>query len=116
MSREGYYDYMARRLKEEYPVDLVKQDPLNTLQQLMIITAEECGELTQRCSKIVRKFNTVDEITEQQREKLLEEVGDVYCMINLMAKHGVLDWKHIYARSSVKEEKLKKWSKLIDNT
>ena len=121
MSREGYYDYMARRLKEEYPVDLVnseahKQDPLNTLQQLMIITAEECGELTQRCSKIVRKFNTVDEITEQQREKLLEEVGDVYCMINLMTEHGVQDWKHIYARSSAKEEKLKKWSKLIDNT
>ena len=94
----------------------MKDSPINKLQQLMIITAEECGELTQRCSKIVRKYSTADQIEEDQREKLLEEVGDVYCMINLMTEHGVLDWKHIYARSSVKEEKLKKWSKLIDNT
>ena len=28
----------------------------------MIITAEECGELTQRCSKIVRKYSTADQI------------------------------------------------------
>ena len=92
----------------------MKDSPINKLQQLMIITAEECGELTQRCSKIVRKYSTADQIEEDQREKLLEEVGDVYCMINLMTEHGVLDWKHIYARSSVKEEKLKKWSQLIE--
>ena len=91
----------------------MKDSPINKLQQLMIITAEECGELTQRCSKIVRKYSTADQIEEDQREKLLEEVGDVYCMINLMTEHGVLDWKHIYARSSVKEEKLKKWSTLV---
>ena len=81
----------------------------------MIITAEECGELTQRCSKIVRKFKYVEEITDVEREKLLEEVGDVYCMIDLMCEHGVLDWKHIYARSGAKKEKLKKWSTLIDD-
>jgi len=92
----------------------MKDSPINTLQKLMIINDEECGELTQRCSKIVRKFEYKEEITDEQREKLLEEVGDVYCMINLMTEHGVLDWKHIYARSSVKEEKLKKWSQLIE--
>jgi NTP pyrophosphatase (non-canonical NTP hydrolase) len=91
----------------------MENSPINKLQQLMIITAEECGELTQRCSKIVRKFEYKEEITDAEREKLLEEVGDVYCMINLMTEHGILDWKHIYARSSVKEEKLKKWSQLI---
>ena len=92
---------------------MLKNSPLNTLQQLMIITAEECGELTQRCSKVIRKFKHIEDITDTEREKLLEEVGDVYCMINLMTEHGVLDWKHIYARSSVKEEKLKKWSTLV---
>ena len=55
----------------------MKDSPINKLQQLMIITAEECGELTQRCSKIVRKYSTADQIEEDQREKLLEEVGDV---------------------------------------
>ena len=94
----------------------MKNSPIKKLQQLMVITAEECGELTQRCSKVIRKFKHIEDITDAEREKLLEEVGDVYCMINLMTEHGVLDWKHIYARSSAKEEKLKKWSKLIDNT
>lgn len=92
----------------------MKDSPINKLQQLMIITAEECGELTQRCSKVVRKFKHIEDITDDEREKLLEEVGDVYCMINLMTQNGVLDWKHIYARSSVKEEKLKIWSNLFE--
>lgn len=92
----------------------MQNSPINKLQQLMIITAEECGELTQRCSKIVRKFRYKEEITNEQREKLLEEVGDVYCMINLMTEHGILDWKHIYARSGAKQEKLKKWSTLVE--
>ena len=92
----------------------MENSPINKLQQLMIITAEECGELTQRCSKIVRKYKDFNEIEDDQRNKLLEEVGDVYCMIDLMAEHGVLDWKHIYARSSAKKDKLKTWSDLID--
>ena len=89
--------------------------PINKLQQLMVITAEECGELTQRCSKIIRKYDSFEQIEEDQRNKLLEEVGDVYCMIDLMCEHGVLDWRHIYARSSHKKEKLQKWSTLIDS-
>jgi NTP pyrophosphatase (non-canonical NTP hydrolase) len=88
--------------------------PINKLQQLMVITAEECGELTQRCSKIIRKYDSFEQIEEDQRNKLLDEVGDVYCMIDLMCEHGVLDWRHVYARSSYKKEKLRKWSTLID--
>jgi len=80
----------------------------------MIITAEECGELTQRCSKIIRKYNEKEQIEDDQRNKLLDEVGDVYCMIDLMCEHGILDWKHVYARSGAKKEKLKIWSDLID--
>ena len=89
--------------------------PINKIQQLMVITAEECGELTQRCSKIIRKYDSFEQIEEDQRNKLLEEVGDVYCMIDLMCEHGVLDWRHVYARSSHKKEKLRKWSTLIDS-
>jgi Asp-tRNA(Asn)/Glu-tRNA(Gln) amidotransferase C subunit len=40
---------------------------LNKLQELMVLTMEECGELTQRCSKIIRKFETLEEVTEEQR-------------------------------------------------
>ena len=87
--------------------------PLNKLQQLMIITAEECGELTQRCSKIVRKYSTIDQIQEDQRKKLLEEAGDVLCMIELIVENGILTNEELGVRVNVKRDKLKKWSDLI---
>ena len=80
--------------------------PLNVLQQLMIITAEECGELTQRCSKILRRYETISDIEEEQREKFLEEAGDVYCMLELLVEHGIVDWKELEDRAGEKKEKL----------
>ena len=87
---------------------------MNKLQELMVITMEECGELTQRCSKIIRKFETVEEITEDQRVKLVEEMGDVYCMLELIIEHGIADWSELNERGLYKMNKLKEWSKLID--
>ena len=80
--------------------------PLNVLQQLMIITAEECGELTQRCSKILRRYETINDIEEEQRQKFLEEAGDVYCMLELLVEHGIVDWKELQDRADVKKDKL----------
>ena len=80
--------------------------PLNVLQQLMIITAEECGELTQRCSKILRRYETINDIEEEQRQKFLEEAGDVYCMLELLVEHGIVDWKELEDRADMKKEKL----------
>ena len=91
----------------------MQESPINTLQQLMTITMEECGELTQRCSKIMRKYKTLDLIDEQQRAKLLEEAGDVFCMLELMSEHGIFDWYEILNRADIKRDKLKKWSTLI---
>ena len=47
---------------------------LDKIQQLMVITAEECGELTQVTSKILRRA----EIDAEWRQKLIEEAGDIY--------------------------------------
>ncbi len=91
----------------------MKDSPINKLQQLMIITAEECGELTQRCSKIIRKYSTIDQIQEDQRKKLLEEAGDVLCMIELMVENGILTNEELGVRVNVKRDKLKIWSNLI---
>ena len=88
--------------------------PINTLQQLMTITMEECGELTQRCSKIMRKYETLDLIEEEQRVKLVEELGDVFCMMELMVEHNITDWIELQDRADVKLEKLKVWSNLIE--
>jgi len=95
-------------------MDASQGNPINKLQQLMIITAEECGELTQRCSKIVRKYETIDQIEEEQRIKFLEEAGDVYCMLELLVDHKITNWDELKKRSQVKRQKLKIWSDLID--
>ena len=87
---------------------------MNKLQELMVLTMEECGELTQRCSKIIRKFETLEEVTEPQRVKLLEEVGDVQCLINLMIECELLTKEEIDARIASKRDKLKTWSELVE--
>ena len=55
------------------------------LQELMTITMEECGELIQECSKAIRCDNYYD------NTKLLQEVSDVYCMLELMLIRMVLE-------------------------
>jgi hypothetical protein len=82
------------------------------LRELMMITAEECGELTQVCCKVLRR----DELNDEWKEKLIEEIGDLQCMINLLIEHTILTKEQIDARVDVKRNKLKKWSTLINET
>ena len=80
----------------------------------MIITMEECGELTQSCSKVIRKFENIEDIDGDRLANLIEEAGDVVCMIELMVELGCFTEDDIRNRIAVKREKLKKWSKLIE--
>jgi len=90
------------------------ESPLNAIQQLMAITAEECGELTQVCMKVMRKYTTLEEIeNDKYRELMIEEAGDVLCMIELMVEHEILTNEDLRARVKVKRDKLKTWSNLI---
>lgn len=89
--------------------------PINKGQQLMAITAEEAGELTQVCMKLIRKNASLKEMRndEKFRAKLIEEAGDVLCMLDLMCKHGLFEWDDLEQRAEVKKEKLKVWSTLL---
>lgn len=98
--QERYVETM-KRLQREH----------DALRELMMITAEECGELTQVCCKVLRR----DKLDAEWQEKLVEEVGDLQCMINLMLEHKILTKDQIDARVKVKRKKLKKWSNLIDD-
>ena len=80
----------------------------NKLQELLTITMEACGELIQACSKAIRCDDYYI------NEKLIEEVGDVYCMIELLHEYDIISWEDIQQRVKVKQEKLKKWSKLYE--
>lgn len=89
-----------------------RKTPLNKKElQLMSITSEECGELTQACMKAVR-FG----LNKKARLKIIEELGDVQCCIDLMIEHGILTEDELEARVEVKYNKLKVWSDLINET
>ena len=75
--------------------------------ELLVITMEEAGELIEACSKAIRCEDYVDS------DRMIEEVGDVLVMIDLMMKRGLLNKDDIENRKKIKIEKLKKWSNLI---
>ena len=116
--REGYWDYMARRLKEEAPVDIEQgistrknlNKDLTLIDEHMVILAEECGELTQACMKIVRR----QYLDSKCRRELTEEIGDVLCLINKVIELNLVTRADVFERVEVKKEKLKKRSKLDD--
>ena len=81
---------------------------LDARQQLMVITAEECGELVQVCSKILRQ-GTFD----KKREHLVEELGVVLCMMQLIQEWDIVSWQELEDRAEVKRAKLSKWSELV---
>ncbi len=80
----------------------------NKLQELLTITMEECGELIQACSKAIRCDEYYD------NESLIEELGDVNYMIELMHQYDLVSLKDLVDRGKIKEEKLKKWSSLLE--
>jgi len=79
----------------------------NQLQELLTITMEECGELVQACSKAIRCDDYHD------NDKLIEEVGDVMCMIELLQQYDLVSYQEIDERVIEKRKKLKKWSNLL---
>jgi len=82
----------------------------NKLNELMSITAEECAELTQVCMKIVRFGMNND--YKPKRPWLIEEAGDVLCMLNFMVENELVTWEELEERAEYKRNKLMKWSKL----
>ena len=93
------------KLKTANPTRSFHMD--NQLQELLTITMEECGELIQACSKAIR----CDEYYDNQN--LLEELGDVQQMIELIQQYDLVSWEAVQQRMKVKREKLTQWSDLI---
>ena len=81
---------------------------MDKLQELLTITMEECGELIQACSKAIRCDDYRD------NKKLIQEIADVYCMIELIHEYDLVSWDEIDAGVLKKIERLKKWSSLYE--
>ena len=80
----------------------------NYLDDLMVITMEECGEVIQECSKIYRFGASAEAV-----KRLEKEIGDLTQMIDLMHKFDLVSYTNIDKYSEEKYEKLKKYSDLI---
>ena len=83
---------------------------MNKRQEMLVITMEECAELSQACSKLIR-FE--DDRTENDISNLQDEIGDVMCMIDIMKHSGLVSEEQIEERKKIKKEKLMKWSLLF---
>ena len=78
---------------------------LETRQELLVITMEECGELIQACSKALRRGELYEH--SDSETELKKEIGDVQTMINLLVEYDVVSWTEIEQREDRKREKLK---------
>lgn len=81
---------------------------MNKRQELLVITMEECAEVSQACSKMLRFNEQID------YENLQDEIGDLMCMVELLKEQGLVTKTQIAKRIAIKREKLKKWSSLIN--
>ena len=81
----------------------------NKTQEMLIITMEECGELVQACSKVIRTKGRA-----KYRRNLRDEIGDVMCMIEILKMSGIVTDAQIQERMADKRKKLEKWSNIFN--
>jgi NTP pyrophosphatase (non-canonical NTP hydrolase) len=84
---------------------------MNKRQELLTITMEECGELVQACSKLIR-FE--EDECPNDMSNLQDEIGDLMCIFELLKRDGFVTEEQIKDRMFLKEQKLMKWSSLFD--
>jgi len=81
------------------------------MKEALLITQEECAEVTQAISKIFRfgMDTQYPEGTPTNKEKLEEEVGDLLAMIDILIEQ-TLSNSHVQQARASKRIKLKTWS------
>ena len=84
-------------------------------EEILCILQEECAEVSQVICKI-RRFG-IDEINynsnKSQQETLEEEIGDLWCLIDIAIERKMLNLDRLYQAKQNKREKLKKWSSIF---
>jgi NTP pyrophosphatase (non-canonical NTP hydrolase) len=83
--------------------------------EVLLIALEECAEVTQAISKVFRFGFDSKHPKEIQtnKERLEEEIGDLLCMIELMAERQLIEAEAVDRAIENKLQKLKCWSKIF---
>ena len=80
--------------------------------EVMLITQEECAEVTQAISKVFRFGFLSEHNGRNNRQHLEEEIGDLMCMVDLMREANLINWNNVIDASVKKRDKLRKWSNI----
>lgn len=86
------------------------------VEEILDILQEECAEVIQAISKC-RRFGMENEYKEggTQREHLIQELGDVTLLIELLKAHQLYSDKDMRRAQLIKADKLTKWSKIYED-
>ena len=82
--------------------------------EIYAITQEECAEVVQAISKVMRFGLDTTHNGRSNRDHLEEEIGDLQCMINLLVEAGVCDTVSVLEAARRKRSKLEQWSTIFD--
>jgi NTP pyrophosphatase (non-canonical NTP hydrolase) len=85
----------------------------NNEKEILLITQEECAEVTQAISKVFR-FG-IDGVHKgvSNREHLTEELGDLLAMITLCHDYGIVSFTEVMIAKDNKLDKLRQWSDIF---
>ena len=86
------------------------------IKETLIITQEECAEVIQSISKIMRfGFDSCypTEDSASTKECLTMEVGQLLCMIGILVEQDVIDEEAMIAAMEHKKIKLETWSSIF---
>lgn len=104
-------------MTDQYPPKFVSPCELPTPREREILTilVEECAEVQQRASKLLR-FGR-DEVERGQplsnRDRLSLELGDLCAVIEMAADHGLVLTEIIRAQGPKKHEKLRQFMQTV---
>ena len=90
---------------------------MNKLQEILIITQEECAEVIQAISKCFRFGNSNNGQADSldNRERVEQEIGDVLAMIDCLVECGFVDATRLEEAAAAKKEKLRVWSTIFND-
>jgi NTP pyrophosphatase (non-canonical NTP hydrolase) len=86
------------------------------VKEILLITQEECAEVTQAISKVFRfglNERWPEPIDPTNKERLEEEAGDLLCMIDIMVENGIISDENLNKARIRKRGKLKTWSSIF---
>lgn len=83
--------------------------------EILLITQEECAEVTQAISKCYRfgLDNYKPGKPKTNRQHLAEELGDLLAMVTLCHDFGIVDFEEVMIAKDAKLEKLRQWSNIF---